>query len=59
MDPEEKLQMYLEDDWERASTLQSVVIPRAVRWYTGEAVPERDEVGLEICVFTFLFFSER
>jgi nucleosome assembly protein 1-like 1 len=34
----DRLQMFMQDDWERAASLKDLVIPRAVRWYTGEAV---------------------
>ena len=38
MDILERLQMHMQDDWERAASLKDLVIPRAIRWYTGEAV---------------------
>lgn len=41
----ERLQMVMEHDWDRANTLKELIIPRAICWYTGEAVqaPEYDE----------------
>ena len=38
----EQLQMIMESDWERASSLKELIIPRAIRWYTGEAVMDDD-----------------
>lgn len=32
------LQMIMQDDWESAVALKDLIIPRAIRWYTGEAV---------------------
>lgn len=34
----ERLQMFMQDDWERAAALKDLILPRAVRWFTGEAV---------------------
>ena len=34
------LQMIMQDDWESAVALKDLIIPRAIRWYTGEAVDE-------------------
>ena len=39
----ERLQMFMEHDWERASTLKELIIPRAIRWYTGEAVMDEED----------------
>jgi nucleosome assembly protein 1-like 1 len=38
VDELERLQMVMEHDWDRANTLKELIIPRAIRWYTGEAV---------------------
>lgn len=45
MDELERLQMFMEHDWDKANTLKELIIPRAVRWYTGEAIQlgEEDE----------------
>ncbi len=37
-DEMDQLQMFMQDDWERAAALKDLIIPRAVRWFTGEAV---------------------
>jgi nucleosome assembly protein 1-like 1 len=37
------LQMIMQDDWESAVALKDLVVPRAIRWYTGEAVDEEIE----------------
>jgi nucleosome assembly protein 1-like 1 len=37
------LQMIMQDDWESAVALKDLVVPRAIRWYTGEAVDEEVE----------------
>ena len=39
----DRLGMIMESDWERASSLKELIIPRAIRWYTGEAVMEEDD----------------
>ena len=39
----ERLQMFMEHDWDKANTLKELIIPRAIRWYTGEAVQPEDE----------------
>jgi len=36
------LQMIMQDDWESAVALKDLIIPRAIRWYTGEAVDEME-----------------
>ena len=41
----ERLQMFMEHDWDRANTLKELIIPRAIRWYTGEAVEADEEEG--------------
>jgi len=38
--PLDHLQMIMQDDWERAVALKDTIVPRAVRWYTGEAVQD-------------------
>jgi nucleosome assembly protein 1-like 1 len=41
----ERLQMVMEHDWDRANTLKELIIPRAIRWYTGEAVQAFEDDG--------------
>lgn len=43
MDELDRLQMMMEHDWDRANTLKELIIPRAVRWFTGEAVGGLEE----------------
>jgi nucleosome assembly protein 1-like 1 len=43
MDELERLQMYMEHDWDKANTLKELIVPRAVRWYTGEAIQIAEE----------------
>jgi nucleosome assembly protein 1-like 1 len=43
MDELERLQMYMEHDWDKANTLKELIVPRAVRWYTGEAIQMAEE----------------
>jgi nucleosome assembly protein 1-like 1 len=43
MDDIERLQMFMEHDWDKANTLKELIIPRAIRWYTGEAVQMLDD----------------
>ena len=43
MDDLERLQMFMEHDWDKANTLKELIIPRAIRWYTGEAVHGMEE----------------
>jgi len=37
------VQMIMENDMEIGSAIRDFVVPFAVRWYTGEAAPERDD----------------
>ena len=43
MDELERLQMLMEHDWDRANTLKELIIPRAIRWFTGEAIGGLEE----------------
>jgi nucleosome assembly protein 1-like 1 len=42
LDPEEILQMAMENDHETGGAIRDQIVPFAVRWYTGEAAPDRD-----------------
>merc|ERR1712224_847050 len=39
---EDKMDMYIQEDYETAEALRDQIIPHAVRYYTGEAVPDDD-----------------
>merc|ERR1712118_476768 len=39
---EDKMDMYIREDYETAEALRDQIIPHAVRYYTGEAVPDDD-----------------
>merc|ERR1712039_503997 len=43
MDEEDLMKMIMQQDYETAEALKDEIIPWAVRWYTGEAAPERDD----------------
>merc|ERR1711933_310091 len=43
IDEEDIMEMIMGQDHEMGSAIREEIIPWAVRWYTGEATPERDD----------------
>merc|ERR1711972_1181329 len=42
-DEESLLNLLMQQDYEVAAAIKDELIPWAVRWYTGEAAPDRDD----------------
>lgn len=43
MDEEDVMKMIMQQDLEVAEAIKDEIVPWAVRWYTGEAAPDRDD----------------
>jgi len=42
-DDEQAMEMLMENDYETGCAIRDMVIPNAIRWYTGEAFPNEDD----------------